>query len=322
MALNETLTGEVCHIKGARPGSARYDPRQPDVERHAYGRNRVKASGGLGVDLFPSGMLALHHRQRAGLICSKETKNMDRISSFPIQDFEGMVAEVWQTLNVCLYHAACVRVYADTGVMRLAGSKRAHAATQTLSQAERELLQEDAIVFRAHFAGVLWQLRHLVELLGKAYKHCEQESIVTAEQRGTLAKALKDDPIVEEIREYRNLSHQFSGVVITIHDATDAFIAHVFPPLDAKAPEQRAPLDEMEIQKAVQERELNMKLEAYCNHLGGYCEGLFMIIDAKHKTAVIPRSHGFLVTVPHSYQGKLPEGANGVIYLKAVGSAQ
>lgn len=36
MALNETLTGEVCHIKGARPGSARYDPGQTDVERHAY----------------------------------------------------------------------------------------------------------------------------------------------------------------------------------------------------------------------------------------------------------------------------------------------
>ena len=29
MALDETLTGEVCHIKGARPGSARYDPGQP-----------------------------------------------------------------------------------------------------------------------------------------------------------------------------------------------------------------------------------------------------------------------------------------------------
>ena len=36
MAVNETLTGEVCHIKGARPGSARYDPGQIDVERHAY----------------------------------------------------------------------------------------------------------------------------------------------------------------------------------------------------------------------------------------------------------------------------------------------
>jgi len=36
MAVNNTLTGEVCHIKGARPGSARYDPGQTDVERHAY----------------------------------------------------------------------------------------------------------------------------------------------------------------------------------------------------------------------------------------------------------------------------------------------
>lgn len=36
MALDGTLTGEICHIKGARPGSARFDPGQTDVERHAY----------------------------------------------------------------------------------------------------------------------------------------------------------------------------------------------------------------------------------------------------------------------------------------------
>jgi hypothetical protein len=72
----------------------------------------------------------------------------------------------------------------------------------------------------------------------------------------------------------------------------------------------------------VHERELNMKLEAYCNRLGGYCEGLFRVIEVNHKMAVIPRSQGFLVTVPHSYRGKLPEGASGVIYVKAVGSAE
>ncbi len=185
------------------------------------------------------------------------------------------------------------------------------------------MLQEDATVFRAHFAGVLWQLRHLAELLCTAYRRCKQEGIVTKGRHDELVKALDDDPTVNEIQEYRNLSHQFAGVIVTLHDgSTDAFIARVFPPLDAKTPEQRAPLDEVEIQKAVQERELNMKLEAYCNHLGGYCEGLFRIIEASHKTAVTPRSQAFLVTVPHSYQGKLPNGADGVIYVKAVRSAQ
>jgi hypothetical protein len=258
----------------------------------------------------------------SAVVCDEETQSMDRVSSLPIQDFDGMVAEVWHTLNVCHYHAAYVRAYANTGAMRLAGSKRALAATQPLSQAEREMLQEDAIVFRAHFAGVLWQLRHLAELLCTAYRRCKQEGIVTKERHAELVKALDDDSIVNEIQEYRNLSHQFSGVVITIHDATDAFIAHVFQPLDAKAPEQRAPIDAVEIQKAVQERELNMKLEASCNHLGGYCEGLFRIIEANHKTAVIPRTQGFSVTAPHCYQGQLPQGANGVIYVKAVGSVQ
>jgi hypothetical protein len=36
MAFAETLTGEVCHIKGTKRGSARHDPNQSDVERHDY----------------------------------------------------------------------------------------------------------------------------------------------------------------------------------------------------------------------------------------------------------------------------------------------
>ncbi len=36
MAVDHTLIGEVCHIKGVRPGSARHDPSQTDIQRHAY----------------------------------------------------------------------------------------------------------------------------------------------------------------------------------------------------------------------------------------------------------------------------------------------
>lgn len=32
----ETLVGEMCHIKAARPGGPRYDPDQPAAERHGY----------------------------------------------------------------------------------------------------------------------------------------------------------------------------------------------------------------------------------------------------------------------------------------------
>jgi hypothetical protein len=30
------VTGRICHIKGRRPGSPRYDPRQTDAERHSF----------------------------------------------------------------------------------------------------------------------------------------------------------------------------------------------------------------------------------------------------------------------------------------------
>jgi hypothetical protein len=247
---------------------------------------------------------------------------MDRTSSFPKQDFEGMVSEIWLGLNFCLYHGAYVRVYASTTAMHLVGSRRRRTVTRAMSQTERDQLQEDVVVFRAHFAGVLWQLHHLAdELLRVGYRRCKQAGIVSKDRHDALVKALDDDSIVKEIREYRNLSHQLAGAIVTLHDtSTDAFIAHVFPPLDGKPPErnqQEVPLDE----RKIQERELNTKLQTYCDHLGGYCEGLFKIIDAKYRKTVLPRSRAFLVTIPHSYQGQLPEGAKDVIYVRVDGSA-
>ena len=87
---------------------------------------------------------------------------MDRVSSFPKQDFEGMAFEIWLGLNACLYPAAYVRVYANPVAMRETGSRRFHSTSQPLTpQTERDLLQEHLMVFRSHFAGVLWQLHHL-----------------------------------------------------------------------------------------------------------------------------------------------------------------
>jgi len=228
-------------------------------------------------------------------------ENVDRSNQLPKQDFDGMVAELWHTLNVCLYHTAYVKVYANTGANRLLGSERTQVAVESLSQGEREMVQEDALVFRAHFSSALWQLFHLVELLGTAYKRCKQEGIITPERYDELVKALEDDPTLTEIRDFRNMSHQFAGVFVALHDSTGAFIAHVLPPLDAQSPVKRAQLNDAEIQKLVKNWELNMKLEAYCNRLGEYCEGLFRVIDAKYK-AEIPRSHGFMITVPYSYK--------------------
>lgn len=36
LTFNDTLVGEVCHIKGEKPGAARYDASQTDQERQAY----------------------------------------------------------------------------------------------------------------------------------------------------------------------------------------------------------------------------------------------------------------------------------------------
>jgi len=248
---------------------------------------------------------------------------MDRVSSFPKQDFEAMVSEIWQGLDVCLYHAAYVKVYADTLAMRTVGSKHFHTVTKPqMSQTDRDQLQEDLIVFRAHFASVLWQLNHLGrELVRCAYRRCEQDGILTDVKRDDLIKKLDDDPILTEILKYRNMSHQFAGVIVAIHDSrTHAFITHVFPSLDGKDAgenSQDGPIDERETQA----QELNTKLEGYFNRVGGYCEGLFRIIDTKYERTVYPRSRGFMITVPYSYQGELPQGAKDVIYVRTGSSA-
>ena len=86
--------------------------------------------------------------------------------------------------------------------MRLAGSRRRETILQQMSQADRDFLQEDVLVFRAHFAGVLWQLHHLAdELVRLAYKRCYQEGIVTKEGYDALVKAVDDDPLLKEIRD-------------------------------------------------------------------------------------------------------------------------
>ena len=36
IVLHQSLVGEVCHIRGAKPSSARHDPHQSSVERHGF----------------------------------------------------------------------------------------------------------------------------------------------------------------------------------------------------------------------------------------------------------------------------------------------
>jgi hypothetical protein len=38
LVLGQAVTGEVCHIKGQKPGAARYDPDQTNEERHSFFR--------------------------------------------------------------------------------------------------------------------------------------------------------------------------------------------------------------------------------------------------------------------------------------------
>ena len=241
---------------------------------------------------------------------------MSRDKSLPQQDFDGSVAEVWHTLDRCRYHLAYVQTYPNSAAMKMVGSKRLPQIARALSDTQRDELQQDVTVFRAHFAGVFWQLNHLAnELLKGAYRRCKEEGLLTEQEWDALVTVLDQDPVLKEILTYRNMSHEAAGVVVTLHDtASDAFIAHLLPPPDVKDPQPRTvvALDDPEIKR----QELNTRLHAYCEHVAKYCEGLFQKIEAKRGKIPFSRSRKFMVTIPHSYEGQLPEGAKGALYIQ------
>lgn len=229
-----------------------------------------------------------------------------------------MVCEIWQGMDACLYHAAHINVYAQTFAAQIAGSTKA-AQLQTFQQEDKNRLQEDLVVFRANLAGFLWQMSHLIELIKTAYKRCKEASIIDAAQQDQLVFECENDSVLNEIIKYRNLSHQFAGVIITIHDGvTHEFVAHVLPALDGsdmRYEKQERPLDVNEIKN----RELATRVQVYCNHLGGYCERLFRLLEAVFGADVFPRSRGVLVPIPHSYLGDIPEGATNLLYWQIKG---
>jgi hypothetical protein len=239
---------------------------------------------------------------------------MQRTKDFPRADFEGTACEIWQGLNASFYHMAYVKTYADTIAMHTAGSNCKQEIIEAMSETERDCLQEDLVIFRAHFAAYLWQLCHLRELVRESYRRLKEETVISQSRYDTLLAAIDADPIVEEIREYRNMSHQRAGVIVTLHDTkTNQFQGHFFPPLHETAPTQKK---EVSVDDELRERELNMKLNTFYGNMAGYCQGLFKIIDAKYNARVLTRTQGFSVTVPYSYNGKLPEGAKDVIYVR------
>src|SRR5947209_7054812 len=72
------MVGQVCHIKGKRPGSARYDPTQPNEERDAFENLVLMCSPHHKIiddpstrDAFPVEMLLAYKREHES--CFKNT---------------------------------------------------------------------------------------------------------------------------------------------------------------------------------------------------------------------------------------------------------
>jgi hypothetical protein len=105
----ETVVGEVCHIKGEKPRSARYDAAQTDDERHGYGNlvamcrkhHRVVDNEKTNYPLEELLAMKSEHEesdsrryvisddlvQRLGEILSAEAESGSRASSGPYPDW-------------------------------------------------------------------------------------------------------------------------------------------------------------------------------------------------------------------------------------------
>jgi len=226
----------------------------------------------------------------------RERKQTD-MSDVPKLDFVGALCEIWFCVNYAAYHLAYIRVYLQTAALQTDVEN-----LRKQEQAFRDMTQVDVLVCRAHLSAFFWQLDHFSELLRAAITRAQKEQPTEKyfwayEKR--LAE-LEQMPICREINAYRNHSHQISAIIGCSWDEKGGKFLHHFLPSIAG----------LEAKDSI---DMNAQLQEYFEFVAGVWLS-FAPSELKDK---FPRDFKFLVTVPHTFLGELPEEMrNGVQQLE------
>lgn len=204
----------------------------------------------------------------------------------PEIDFIGALCEIWSGINYAAYHLAYVRVYLQTAALQ-------NEATNIREQEQvlRDMAQVDVVICRTHLASFFWQLDHIFEALRTATTRGQKEH-PTSRYFWSCEKQLDEIdqlPIRQEIKAYRNKSHDIPAIIGCLWDKKGGIFLHHFLPA-INGYEKKESID------------MNTQLQRYFEFVANIWFS-FVPSDLKDK---FPRDFKFPVTVPHTFIGELP----------------
>jgi len=213
-----------------------------------------------------------------------ENKGMPDV---PKLDLTGALAEFWLQINYAAYHMAYVRVYSQsaalqTNVDQLRGQ----------NQEFRDLGQIDIIICRTHLAAFFWHLEHVFEIFHSAITRGKKEHPELRYFYGyeKFLDQIEEDLVRQEIKDYRNMSHENPGIIGCRWSEEQKFSHHFLPTIRGHRPKEDVEMNALLVQYF--EFAANVWLD---------------FVPEPFKTA-FPRDFKFPVTVPYSFVGELPEG--------------
>lgn len=217
-------------------------------------------------------------------------RKQENMPGVPKLDFVGALSEIWFNINYAAYHLAYVKVYLQTAALQMPVEK-----IRKEEHDFRNDTQVDLIICRAHLAGFFWQLDHFFEALRTAVTRGQKEQ--PEEQyfwkyEKNLDK-FEEGPVRQEIKAYRNKSHELPAIIGCAWTAEGKFDHHFLPTIEGHEPKEATHLD----------AELHKYFE--------FVAGVWLWFAPSELKSQFPRDFKFPVTVPHSFVGELPKELEG-----------
>ncbi|WP_375209297.1 hypothetical protein [Hyphomonas jannaschiana] len=198
MAINNTLLGEICHIKGSKPGSARHDPNQLDSERHAY--NNL-------ILLCPN-----HHTV---IDDDEDAYTVDRLALMK-SNHEGKTPQISEeeSAAVATQYIQSFNNFGQSGGLSAHTVNASHITVQNTSSGF-QLTQQRQISAVENLWQIVGKLRAEFKLLVFI------DTILTTDELQSYFEAREHSHIADSIREFADITYSIDKMVAAGCDDAD-----------------------------------------------------------------------------------------------------
>ena len=204
----------------------------------------------------------------------------------PKFDFVDALAEIWFQINFAAYHMAYVRVYSQSDALRTQAP-----VLRAQDQDVRNHVQIDIVICRSHLAAFFWHLEHVFEALRIAITRGKKE--LPGEKYFWAYEKRLDEldqlSIRQEIKDYRNMSHQNPAIIGNRWDEKGRFVHHFLPTISGHTPQENV--------------EMNTRLQQYFE----FAANVWLEFAPRDFKEQFPRDFRFPVTIPFLFGGDLPD---------------